>query len=340
MATLPAFIEPDLVKGINQGINRTTLPKYEMKEIPGKGMGLIAKDFIRRGDLLMANTASLMIDYRAFSELTKEQYTTLQLHAVENLPLPHRTAVLNLSPHDNDVSGLTRQELVDKIAATNGFDIDPDGDDEDQHHSFFVLFPEIARMNHDCRPNAEYHYDHATLSQSIHATRDIFPGEELTLSYINPLMSRSARMAKLRTWGFECTCPLCSLDEARAEESDARIEQIGKVRKELRDWSKGSRACPEMAELLVSLYEMERLWGIVHEAYTLAALEFNAWGDPWTAVKYARLGVEWGIPMVGEDDEDMGELRRLAEDPWGHWSWLRRVRKVEGKGRMDGFEEL
>ncbi|KAJ4304129.1 hypothetical protein N0V88_001739 [Collariella sp. IMI 366227] len=294
---MPAFTESELFEGINQELNRTTPARYEMKEIPGKGMGLIAKDFIRRGDLLIANTASLMIDYRAFNELTEEQYTTLQLHAVNNLPKPHRATILNLSPHDPDTSGLTRQDLIDKIAATNGFDIEPDDDDEDQHHSFFVLFPDIARMNHDCRPNAEYRYEHPTFSQSVRAARDIFPGEELTLSYINPLMSRAERMAKLETWGFRCTCPLCSLDGARAEESDARIEQIGRVKKELRDWSKGSRACPEMAELLVGLYEMERLWGVMYEAYMLAALEFSASGDAWTAVKYARLGVEWGIPM-------------------------------------------
>ncbi len=89
-----------------------------------------------------------------------------------------------------------------------------------------------------------------------------------------------------------------------------------------------------MAELVVALYEMEGLWGVMHEAYTLAALEFNAVGEPWTAVKYARLGLEWGVPMLGEGDADVAALRELAEDPWGHWSWERRV----GGGR-DEVEE-
>ncbi|SPQ22831.1 7e59549a-6beb-4047-8fcb-2e89e6e6e9e0 [Thermothielavioides terrestris] len=313
--------------GINQDLNRTVPAKYEMREIPGKGMGLVATEHIRRGDLILANTASLMIDYRAFNELTEAQYTELQAQAVSSLPSAHRAALLNLSTHSSR-DGLADAELVNKIAATNSFDIDPWPDDTDQHHSFFVLFPEIARLNHDCRPNAEYRFEHAALAQHVHAARDIAPGEELTLSYVNPLMTRAQRLQRLeRNWGFRCGCPLCALPPARAAESDARIELARKLKQELGAWDAGSRATPEMAELLVSLYETERLWGSMHEAYTLAALEFSAAGDAWTAVKYARLGIEWGIPMVGEHDEDLAELRSLAEDPWAHWSWRRRVER-------------
>jgi hypothetical protein len=224
-------------------------------------MGLIATSHIYRGDRIMANTGSLFVDYRAFNELSKAQYTTLQSIAVSNLPPLHAAGLLALSPHTTNTSHLTREELVEAIAATNGFDIDPDADDADQHHSFFVLFPEIARMNHDCRPNAEYRYNDERLAQYIHAARDIAPGEEITLSYINSLMIRSLRMARLRkNWGFECSCPVCSLDEARARESDARIEQIGEIKRELEVWGdegeppgRSGKACTGMAELLVSV---------------------------------------------------------------------------------------
>ncbi len=324
VATAPAFAEPETVRNINEDLDGIIPAKYEMRELPGKGMGLIATAHIRRGEPIMANTASLMIDYRAFTELTKPQYKALQAHAVDNLPAAHRALVLNLSTHSS--SPLPHIERVDRIAATNCFDIDPDDSDTDQHNSFFVLFPSIARINHECRPNAEYVYDAATLSQAVNAARDILPGEELSLSYINPLMPRAQRLAKLkRNWGFDCGCASCTLSRARGEESDARIAQIGKLNDELRDWGKDSRACPEMAELLVSLYDMENLWTAMHEAYTLAALEFNAVGEPWTAVKYARMAVEYGVPMVGEGDDDMGEMAKLAEDPWSHWSWERRV---------------
>ncbi|KAK4106039.1 SET domain-containing protein [Parathielavia hyrcaniae] len=350
LTTTPAFTEPGRVNGINHDPNTT--PKYEMREIPGKGMGLVATAPILRGDLILANTASLMIDYRAFHELSKPRYTALQAAAVSHLPPSHQSLILSLSAHNTTPTDTTSNpsapepsSIIAAIAATNSFDIDPHpSDPADEHNSFFVLFPDVARLNHDCRPNAEYRFDYGALAQHVVAARDIYPGEEITLSYIDGLQVRSERVGRLRkNWGFECSCALCGLGgTARGVEADERAELILRVRGELRDWKgrgrgkgKGSRACPEMAELLVSLYETERLWGEVHEAYSLAALEYNAVGEPWLAVKYARLAVEYGIPMLGEEDEDLGELRRLAEDPWSHWSWERMVRGENG-GRGGG----
>ncbi|KAK4458776.1 hypothetical protein QBC42DRAFT_276040 [Cladorrhinum samala] len=332
VAKAPAFKDPELVKHTNQDIHRTAPAKYDMKEIPGKGMGLIAKQHIRRGDLIMANTVSLMIDYRAFEELPKEHYTQLQAAAVDYLPEAHREAILALSTHDD--TDRTYIQRVDKIAATNAFDIEPDEDDEVQDYGFYVVFPEIARMNHDCRPNADYYYDHETLTQYIHAVRDVFPGEELTLSYINPIMKRKARVRKLqRIWGFECACPLCTQEQPRVEASDLRIRQIKELSNELDDWEPQSRANPAMAELMISLYEQEKLWGSLHEAYVSAALEYNAAGEPWTAIKYARLAVERGMQVVGPKDADVLEMAKMAEDPWAHWSWMKRIKVRGGWGK-------
>ncbi|KAK4661630.1 uncharacterized protein QC763_706210 [Podospora pseudopauciseta] len=332
LATTPAFVDQDLVKNINQDLHRTAPSKYEKHQIPGKGMGLIAKVHIHRGDLIMANTPSLMIDYRAFEDLPKEEYRQLQAAAVDQLPDLHREHIMALSTHD----GIERThiERIDKICSTNAFDIDPDSDDETQDHGFYVVFPEIARMNHDCRPNADYYFDHETLTQYIHAIRDISPGEELTLSYINPIMKKRARNKKLnRIWGFQCACPLCTKEQAQVEASDVRIHQIKELVGEFSDWSSDSRATPQLAELVLSLYEQEKLWGSMYEAYTWLALEYNAVGEPWTAVKWANRAVEWGIPVVGPKDGDMEQMRRLIKDPWAHWSWLKRVKVRGGWGK-------
>jgi hypothetical protein len=353
VATTPAFASPDTVKHINQdldldlGPDRTTPPKFEMRAIPGKGMGLIATVPIHRGDLIMANTASLMIDYRAFHELTKEQYTTLQAAAVSHLPPAHQTLLLNLStdataPSQEEEEGKkTVPSLVDTILNTNSFDIDPlTDDDPDQHNSFFVLFPSIARMNHDCRPNAEYLFSGATLSQALRAARAIPPCEELTLSYIVGAATREKRVRKLkRNWGFDCGCAACVLEGERARESDRRVDEIRWVKAELRDWGAASRGCVGMAELLVGLYEMERMWGVMYEAYVLAGLVDIPGGVVWRATKDAGLGVEWGLPMVGEEDEDLEEMRKLREDPWGHWSWERGVLRDDGREGGKGEEE-
>lgn len=39
-------------------------------------------------------------------------------------------------------------------------------------------------MNHDCRPNAAYHFNPTTATMDIHAVRPILAGEDITVSYI------------------------------------------------------------------------------------------------------------------------------------------------------------
>lgn len=183
-------------------------------------------------------------------------------------------------------------------------------------------------MNHDCRPNVDYWFDPRTLTQRTTAIRDIMPGEELTLSYIDPMQTRKARRERLHgTWGFHCSCHHCTQSRLKTDASDLRIEQIALLREEFNDYTPASRATPQMAELLISLYEQEHNWSLLSEAYTLAAIEYNGIGEPWLATKYARLAIEYGLTTLWEGHGDVIEMSKLAEDPWAHWSWMLRTRK-------------
>lgn len=42
----------------------------------------------------------------------------------------------------------------------------------------------VSRLNHDCRPNAAYHFNTDTGKMEVRAVRDITAGEEITVSYI------------------------------------------------------------------------------------------------------------------------------------------------------------
>jgi hypothetical protein len=59
--------------------------------------------------------------------------------------------------------------------------------------SHFLMYPETARMNYDCRPNVMYYYDPKTLIHVTQASRTILPGEEITIPYINILQPREDR---------------------------------------------------------------------------------------------------------------------------------------------------
>ena len=101
-----------------------------------------------------------------------------------------------------------------------------------------------------------------------------------------------------------------------------------------------------MAELLVSLYKMEGLWGMVHETYAVAAREYNKAGEAWMAMKWAGLTVEFGTMVLGELDEEVREMKELARDPWiverKHEGYREKVEgeertEVEGDEKPEGF---
>ncbi|TLD18290.1 hypothetical protein E2P81_ATG12085 [Venturia nashicola] len=314
---LPAFTNPDLLRGVNEEPN----PPYESRQLPGRGMGLIANRTLQKGDHIFSMTPVVMIEEKIFDIFAKSDRLPYLRTMVKRLPERSEKRLMDLCGH---FGGDPAEDIIN----TNAFAIDMWEDDDDEETAYNVVFPEISRLNHDCRPNAHYYFDPETLVQNVHAIRTILPGEELTISYIDPAQIRSERQHQLhQSWGFQCSCSLCTQPKAHTDASDARIEHIASLREELEDYSPESEATTSMAELLVSLYEQERLYGPIAEAHALAAIEFNGVGEPSTAQKYARLAVETGLLYGGPADKDVKEMEKLLKDPWAHWSWMLRTNK-------------
>lgn len=183
----------------------------------------------------------------------------------------------------------------------------------------------MQRLNHDCRPNAHYYFDGLHLVQHTRALRSIAPGEEITISYINPLQVRSARRETLqRTWGFHCTCSLCGRSEEESEVSDMQTEIILHLIQQVERPGQHAAVLLPMVEEMLRLYEVEELHGQITEPNMLAAIVLNRAGDEWAAMKYARLAIEEGNVYCGPRDPQVGEMRKILRDPRGHWSWKAR----------------
>lgn len=84
------------------------------------------------------------------------------------------------------------------------------------------LFPEIARINHECVPNTSYYWNSRVGERIIFANRRISAGEELSDSYISLLVGREERQKGLEPYGFECRCKACARG---GRESDGRRER-------------------------------------------------------------------------------------------------------------------
>jgi hypothetical protein len=174
------------------------------------------------------------------------------------------------------------------------------------------------------------HYRINNITHTTVAVRDIQPGEELSVSYIDATLDRDRRQERLReNWGFECECAQCQKDDLESALSDGRLARIKSLERDL-DNFQDMHATADTGGELVALYEKERLHIYLGPAYTRAALNYALFGDAKKASEYAAIAVEAVSRENGPQAADVEPMRVLAADPERHWSW--------GKRRTDDFE--
>lgn len=133
-------------------------------------------------------------------------------------------------------------------------------------------------------------------------------------------MSRRKRQEALKTtWGFTCSCSLCTKDRHQTRLSDTRLAQIEQIT-DYFDEDEGTGSS-EMALALLRLYEQERLYAPMGEAHMYAALAFCGEGNLWGAISHAHLAVEIGMLDNGFHDEDVLEMKKLAKAPEKQDCW-------------------
>lgn len=166
------------------------------------------------------------------------------------------------------------------------------------------------------------HYRIQNLTHITVAVRDVLPGEELTVSYIEGTIPYSERQERLDSWGFKCACHACSQDLSQISQSDARVKAIADIEAELEaKMRSGEDFSRDIGDRLVNLYKEERLDNYIAHAYTKAALLKSMVGDMDAAKKYANLAIEALEREYGPDTKDGDAMRELAEKTEEHWSW-------------------
>ncbi|KAK3989986.1 SET domain-containing protein 5 [Cladorrhinum sp. PSN332] len=309
---------------------------FYQKQLPGKGVGLIANRTIRKGEIIMERVPTLLIQSKPHVTLDPEIREKLYEAALERLS-------------DSVAQKFMGQygETVTKKVDKNAFRMVIDGKAKYSDH--FSVFPDVSRMNHDCRPNV--HYRLTDLTHTTIAVRDIHPGEELTVSYIYGQHVRAERQKQLKeTWGFDCACSQCTLPELESMASDARVREIRRLEKEIEDkmaTNNGRDVKPEMGGRLVKLYLDERLEAYMAPTYTRAALIYSMFGNEEKALEYAREAVAALDRELGSEAGDVVSMREMLDDLKGHWSWRIKVpppspspsagaAKKEGKSKQKG----
>ncbi|KAJ0159974.1 SET domain-containing protein 5 [Colletotrichum tanaceti] len=294
---------------------------FRVVEVPGKGLGLVANQPIRRGQRIMAHPPAVVVHRRFIDVVDLEGQHRLLDDAVAQLPDDTRRAFMEQVGQSAEHASPGHK--IHDIMHTNSFELSLGI--RDGHH--FGNYPEVSRFNHDCRPNVAFYIDDSDLRHYTHAVRAIQAGEELTISYVDSLTARVVRQDRAqRNWGFGCACEHCSLPEALVHASDQRLVRMWEIEQQLSHWNGEEVVDEEMIETLVGLYRQEQL-DRSHgaEALRLAALNYNSLGMEEEAVEYARLAEEQLLLEGGPRSKPAGDMRSLSRDPRAHYSWRRRV---------------
>ncbi|KAI9228732.1 MAG: hypothetical protein DHS80DRAFT_30551 [Piptocephalis tieghemiana] len=91
-----------------------------------------------------------------------------------------------------------------------------------------------ALLNHSCRPNGVALWDGGK-NQVVRIMEDLEPGEEVTLSYVDPCLDRLERREALESrYHFVCQCPRCLEEEEEEEEEEKEGKRpVGLTRPEM-----------------------------------------------------------------------------------------------------------
>ncbi|KAM7211703.1 SET domain containing protein [Rhypophila decipiens] len=286
------------------------------QEFPGKGTGVVANRAIKKGEIIKAEMPTLLLQFdmpgidskpgaqNGANELSREERLGIYGKAVERLDEVSKKKFMRQV--GGDVVG-----IVDK----NSFRLFVDGDE-----GHLGVWADVSLFNHDCRPNT--HYRIQNLTHITVAVRDILPGEELTVSYIEGTIPYAERQERLESWGFKCACHACTQDLSQIAQSDARLKAITGIEEELEQLVKSGDDFPQdIGDRLVQLYVDERLDNYIAHAYTKAALLKSMIGNKKDAIKYANMAVEALEREYGPDTKDGDAMRGLAERTEEHWSW-------------------
>ncbi|KAK0649998.1 hypothetical protein B0T16DRAFT_350959 [Cercophora newfieldiana] len=279
---------------------------FDVREVPGKGKGALATRLIRAGEVVIRESPAILNIPELPKGVQPSQVGRLFELAVQQLPEVQRKGVYELAGGSED-SDVTRGELINRVLNTNSFGI------QVKDHFLAALCPEIARINHACRPNMFTRFSYETFTMEAVAYVDIQPGEELSVSYLPLNLLSEDRKAMVQKWGFNCTCSVCSSPQ-KASESDRNKYRIQEVLDQLKDKSGRNREKVErLANELFSLLEVERLQAQAGSFASLIMGVYIEMGDLEKAREYAATAMKNQTVYFGHDSDKAKSALEMVE---------------------------
>jgi hypothetical protein len=181
---------------------------------------------------------------------------------------------------------------------------------------------QAARFNHSCTPNVYHRYNPNIDRLTIHALRDIQPGEEICTAYIDICHATAERRRILGHWGFTCECLACKSQDPIQEARRHKLEELmacmqdREGKRSLENW--GTRDYAEALTTVQQVIALMKDEGLeetdtLGEAYELAAEYCLASGMKKEAMDWAEKDLEVERKCCGEDSPEYIKASVLLE---------------------------
>ncbi|KAH9886585.1 hypothetical protein F4778DRAFT_786686 [Xylariomycetidae sp. FL2044] len=274
--------------------------------IPGRGKGLVARYNLPKGTRVLCEKPLFTV-----RNAPDEQLHATVARELKSLSKDEQREFLSLS--NNFPSRYVFAGIVRTNALTCGSGASVGG-----------VYPNICLINHSCVPNAHNNWNDETGQETIHTIKNILAGEEVMISYEISKPSE-ARWRKLKdSFGFQCSCQLCTLPDEERRLSDGRRLEIKKLDEAIGDLytmrinpSSSLKACHELSRLLEEEYQdgatifLARLY---YDAFQVSV----AHGDQARAAVFAERAYKARVECEGEDSPTTRKAKCFMQDPSRH----------------------
>jgi len=205
--------------------HKVSCGKITVRDIPGKGKGVVAMRGIKMGEVLI--TEKPLMIFKAGNGLTE---------CLKKMSDQGKRKLMSLYDRDNE-----NERTVLGILLTNCLA---------GRFATSVLYYLISRLNHSCVPNVVINQQYPT---SVVAIRDILEGEEISWCYNGEALyqDRHTRTMELHQgWSIaSCKCYSCTLPNDAQKNSDNNRLQLKEVERKIVKavTDENLRAIPELA---------------------------------------------------------------------------------------------
>ncbi|CAM1507995.1 Fc.00g048430.m01.CDS01 [Cosmosporella sp. VM-42] len=218
-----SYDEPQWSKEGHFFIGNDTSQIITVKDVPGMGKGLVARCSIPGGTRLTNEQplliVSMMIQNTSLDTLARLETEMKTLLSTKYLGVREEFLTLPGACPPYQLASIVRHNCFTALEGPGN------------HVAVYPSNSTIRWINHSCLPNAHYAWNHETKHGTVHTTRRLRPGEEITVLYTMDMPYRSdQRQERIYTQiGFKCVCEVCSLPEEQLKISDDRRTDIGNL---------------------------------------------------------------------------------------------------------------